>query len=239
MANEETKTRETETEAGSQDALEEQDVDSKEGEGEGQYGPALIALLSDPDINAVLQAKRAQKGVRVVVGEDGEVQGEEEEEGEGEEDEELTLDEDEKKAIDRLAKILDRKLKPFGERLSSLEGLAQTVQRDGIQKEVSSVKKKYPDLDKYRKVMAKLADKLPGANVEELYLIAKARAGELAVQETSTFSEKPTESRIERKRKSGGQERKEQKEKEREAKAGSRGFRTALQEVLEDMEFDI
>lgn len=211
----------------------EDQAESADDADKSRYGPALMAMLSDREINQVIQAKKNNQTVRVVVEDDDDAvsdDGEDDDEAGEEEDTEV---EDgtttRKQLIDGVLKAIDKKLKPFSDRLEMIEGLADEVQKGSIQREVAEVKGKHEDFEKYHKAMSALSKQIPGLRVEEYYLLAKARAGDLALEKPSTFSEKPTGARTRI-------DRNARKEREGSMKRGSRGFKTRLHDVLDEMD---
>lgn len=199
-----------------------------------RYGPVLMSLLSDAEVNQVIQAKKNNQSVRVIVGDDDDaVSDEGEESDEVGEDEEVEVDEGattRKQLIDGVLKAIDKKFKPLTDRLDGLEDLAETIQKGTIQKEVAAVKSKHEDFNQYSKAMSILSKEIPGLRVQEYYLIAKARAGKLNIEKPSTFSEKPTGGRT-RITREGRKERSDEP-----VKRGSRGFKMMLHDVLDDMD---
>lgn len=199
-----------------------------------RYGPVLMSLLSDAEVNQVIQAKKNNQSVRVVVGDDDDaVSDEGEVSDEVGEDEEVAIDEGtttRKQLIDGVLKAIDKKFKPLTDRLEGLEDLAETIQKGTIQKEVADVKAKHEDFTQYSKAMSILSKEVPGLKVQEYYLLAKARAGKLSIEKPSTFSEKPTAGRTRISREA-------RKERTGEpVRRGSRGFKMMLHDVLDEMD---
>lgn len=149
----------------------------------------LAGIVSDPDVAAVLAAKRANKVVKVSTDEE-EVEVETEDEGEstdGGEGEEEHSDE-----VRQVIAVLKAQLKPVTERLENLEGVAQNYQRQAANVQINEVSSRYKDFEKYRKSMAELSESHPGLGVEELYILAKHKADDLVIVQPSTESERPT-----------------------------------------------
>lgn len=150
----------------------------------------LMSMISDPDIQAILAARRENRDVEVVskdsVSKTPEKDLVEEDDLEG-------FDDEVKKIVKILDKKISSKIEPLVEKLSTLESLAKTFQGKDIDDQISSVKSKHPDFDKYRTEMAALArNEGAGLPVGELFLLAKHRAGDLKFVEESTHSERPT-----------------------------------------------
>lgn len=189
----------------------------------------LLGLMSDPDIQEVLNARREKRAIKVVA--DGqETSGETEAEAADAEEEEAEiegLDDDVKKIVKLLGKKVDKSIGPITERLAAIEELAQGYQRQAVDGQVKTVASKYKDFDKYRKQMAQIVREIPGASVEELFLLAKHRAGDLSLVEPSTHSERPTPT----------PRRTASKDKKVGARRGRKGFQSTLIDALERIDF--
>ena len=133
----------------------------------------------------VITVTRAGKAVTVA---------EEVEEKEEEEVEEKVCEDDPlRETLSRIGKMIDKKLSPFTERLTSIEDIADTVQKKDVNDQIKAVRDKHEDFDTYKEKMLTLAQDNTGLNVEELYILARTRAGKLDLSDPSTFSEKPTD----------------------------------------------
>ena len=190
-----------------------------------EQNQALNALMADPEVQEVIRLKRAGKPVAV-----SEKADKEEETA----DEEDAIDDDDpaKEVLHRFAKIIDKKLSPISERLSSIEGLADDVRRQGVDSQVKTLREAHEDFDKYRDQMMVLAKDNTGLDVEELYMLARKRAGKLDLTTASTFSEKPTTQTVHRKgikrvAKASGRQR------------GRQGFQKILAKALDVLELDM
>lgn len=175
----------TEVPAETAAAAEDQDLESFD------QNRFLVNMVSDPEIQEILAARRDGRDVRVV-SEDKkppavapepvaeEILGEE-------------IDDDTKKLINLFDKKISSKLDPLIEKVGNLEHLAQGMEKKAFSDQIAQISSKHPDFNKYRKQMAKLARaEGAGLGVEELFILSKHRAGELNVTEPSTHSEKPT-----------------------------------------------
>lgn len=158
---------------------------------EGEASKALVELLADPQIAEIVAARRAGRGVNIVDVESAEA---EPDEVPAMADDELEdLDPEMRKVVRVLTAHMTNSINPLKDKVSALEALASTMQQTAVSDQISEVEKKHKDFDKYRADMAKLARaEGSGLGIEELYLITKARAGDLNVTDPSTDSEKPT-----------------------------------------------
>lgn len=178
-------------------------------------------ILSDPDVQALLQRKQAGKQVRI-----------EEVEPEGDLDsiwEEFTIDKEEgkdegveedfpdmndpqvvvKQAVQATAKMFKEKMTPhLQQKFKSLEEKVdlllqghQTNVVNDVRKQVEDAAKKYPDFHLYNKEILELGKQTEGRlSPEELYLIASKRYKKEAppkekveTEKPSSFSHSPTE----------------------------------------------
>ena len=91
--------------------------------------------------------------------------------------------------VDAKIGSLRNELKP------TLESVASAAQRDQslrVQQEIKACADKHPDFDEMRLLMAKVNETVQGATVEELYMLAKVRAGTPAVPQKEIQTERPT-----------------------------------------------
>lgn len=153
-------------------------------------GKALIELLADPQVAAILAARKAGEPVEVVRTRANEpVESEPIMNAEELED----LDPDVRKVMDALTKHITSSIEPLREKVGALENIASTYQQNIVGQQIKTVESQHKDFDKYRPAMAELSrNEGAGLGVEELYLIAKSRAGDLTLTNPSTDSEKPT-----------------------------------------------
>lgn len=196
---------------------------------------AVMSILNDEDVQKVVALKRAGKGVNV-----GELEGNKDDANEKEKDEveeepdpiSLLPDSDPKKAqLQAISSLVDKKLgkaqeyiKSLEERLERAEGVAGQVVAKEVNDQITKVAGKYQDFKEHRSAMTLLAKSLPGLNVEELYLVAKQRAGKLKLAaQGTTDSERPTSQPRNNSTKRGGQPVRPQ---------GRRGFNEILADAL-------
>lgn len=176
-------------------------------------------LLQDPAIRAAIEAKAR-----------GEAPKSEPKEEESDLTKDLPEDDPARKVFERLDKYLsqklDSKLKVLDDRIKSIEGVATEVQRRDVMDQVTKARSKYKDFDHYKSSMLQLSASFPGLNVEDLYLLAKSRAGKLRLAEAATFSEKPTSqpTRV-----------KPKPQKPADRPRGRRGFNEILGEALQGL----
>lgn len=187
----------------------------------------LATMVSDPDIQAVLAARRTGRSVKVV--DEPLEPTEEPKEDEVITDESLEgFDDDIKKVVGLLGKQIDSKLTPITDKLTALEHIAQGYEKQAVDNQIGVASKKHPDFDKYRSQMAELARGAgSGLAVEELYLLSKHRAGDLKTVLESTHSEQPTPTP---RRKGVGSTLKEN------SKPSRRGFQARLADALDNLD---
>ena len=151
----------------------------------------LMGLLADPQVQQVVKAR--QEGRQVRVSDDDEPQEKTTDKNFTLED---TLDEEIPDEVLPVIRAVESKLtgvlEPLTQRLSMLEDTASQYQKNLVDQQVATAKAKYPDFDQHRTTMAALARENPSLPIDELYLIARARSGNLHLAQTSTASEKPT-----------------------------------------------
>lgn len=187
----------------------------------------LATMVSDPDIQAILAARRAGKSVQVVEASAPTIE-------EPQKEEVITeatmeeFDDDMKKVVGLLGKQIDSKLTPITDKLNALESIAQAYEKQAVDNQIGAISKKHADFDKYRSQMADLARGAgSGLPVEELYILSKHRAGDLKTVVESTHSEQPTPTP---RRKGVGSTLKEN------SKPSRRAFQTSLADALENLE---
>ena len=155
----------------------------------------VLSLLADPEIAAVVAARRAGKSVKVSLAEEAV---EEQPDPTEELVRDLPEDDPTRGLLEKLDKLIDAKLggqlKSLGERLKSVEEVGQKVAVKEVTDQVAAVRAKNKDFDRYKEEMLKISAKHPGLGVEDLYVLAKSRAGELRQVEAVTETEKPTSS---------------------------------------------
>lgn len=168
-----------------------EDTDSRKPVAEGEASKALVELLADPQIAEIVAARRAGRGVNIVDVESAEAVPDEV--PVMAENELEDLDPEMRKVVQLLTTHMTNSINPLKEKVTALESLASTMQQTAVTDQIAEVEKKHKDFGKYRAEMAALARaEGSGLGIEELYLITKARAGDLNVTDPSTDSEKPT-----------------------------------------------
>lgn len=154
----------------------------------------VAELLSDPDIRAVIENKRAGKTIRIV--EATEDENPEDTDEDPDPIDSLPDEDPKKELLKAVADLIDRRagrtLKEIDNRLRSVEGFATTNQAKEIKNDIAAARTKYADFDQYSKKMVELAKTHDKLGVEELYVLAKMKAGKLELTKSSTFSEKPS-----------------------------------------------
>jgi len=162
---------------------------------EGDGGRLLASMVADPEIQAILAARREGREVNVVdrvAADNGSVA--EEESRVSELDKELEgLDEDTQQIVRVLDKHLTSRLAPVTEELGILRKLADNFEQKAVNDQIEELASKHPDFPKYRAKMAEISRaEGKGLGIEELLLLAKHRAGDIDLQGPSTSSERPT-----------------------------------------------
>ena len=86
--------------------------------------------------------------------------------------------------------IVGEALKPIQEAVNFLIDQAKVSNRNAVARTVEDAIKKYPDLPKYKDTMIEIQQANPNLGVEDLYHLAKARAGH--IDPAVTQAERPT-----------------------------------------------
>lgn len=150
----------------------------------------MLAVLGDPDVRKVLEAKRTGRKIEVVEPQAAEP------EPEPNPLADLPEDDPVRGTLEKITQLVDAKLQkalgPLAERLEQVSGVADEVKRRDVTDQVTAAKSKYKDLPQYRDAMVKLSEAHPGLSVEDLYLLSKNRAGKLRLVENVTETEKPS-----------------------------------------------
>ena len=177
----------------------------------------LDQMMADPDVQRVLDLKRSGKAVKI------------DEQTEPEEKSEFDVDPDDPAAelLKKIGGMMDNKLGKIADRLQLVEGIAQRAQNNEVNSEIDRAKTKHRDFDTYKDSMVKMSNENPGLNVEELYTMAKMRAGKLDIVQPSTFSEKGTTQPRRMLKKAGSQ-----------TPRGRQGFNKIVQAALEGLDLD-
>lgn len=138
----------------------------------------IAQLTADPEIRAILEARQTGRKIKVV-------EESEEAEAEAEVDPEKLEDMSRSDLLKVLRKQIAGDLKkdlaaivdPLKQQLDGVTQLANKQQAEKVKKEVSRLREKFSDFDVYGKPMLELNKENPGLSTEELYLLAKRRAG--------------------------------------------------------------
>lgn len=183
----------------------------------------LLAVASDPQMQAVVQARMDGRKIKIV---DDESEPEPEPSA-AEESELEDVDDDLKKVIGVLDKRMSAKLEPLLEQVGGLQQLADGFQKQTVNSQIKDVSKRHKDFAKHRPAMAELAaGRGKGLSVEELYALAKLQAGELPLTEPSTHSERPTPT----------PRKKPESSKKAEPRRGRKGWNIALADALSNLD---
>lgn len=157
-----------------------------------EQNSALLTLMADEDVRAVVEAKRSGRKVRVSPADEPEA------EPEPEPSIASDLDENDpvRQTLERVDTLIKVRLKAANDsinaRLAGLEGLGNEIKRKDVTSQVDVARSKFKDLDQYKDAMVTLSRENPTLSVEDLYVLSKSRAGKLRQAEQTTFSEKPT-----------------------------------------------
>lgn len=153
----------------------------------------LNLLLADKDIQRLITLK--QQGKVVSIEEDkgpDNPPAEEEDLDDGLDDEERVTLKKEQKVDERLARIVKEDLGPLIERIVGLEGLAQKVEASDVAEDVEAARKKFSDFDDFAQPILELHKKMPGASVEQLYVMAKVEGNSPIEPQRGLESEPPS-----------------------------------------------
>jgi len=170
---------------------------SQEEQSQDQSAQLLVQMVSDPQIQEILAARREGREIQVVAQQQQqteEVKKVEDTQETFEKQLELSdFDPDVKKAIELLDERISAKFGPLVDKVGALESVAAAYEQRAVGDQITAIAKKHPDFEKYRKDMALLArNEGAGLGVEELLLLVKHRAGDLSLTDPSTESERPT-----------------------------------------------
>lgn len=181
----------------------------------------VAKLMADPDVRALLEAKQAGRKVKLVA----------DDVAPPEEDEPDFNNMSNTDLVKHLGKVVVRAASEAAEkRMAGMEGqltevmrYIQTSETTGVQKQIETMKAKFPDFDNLRKTMAEINRATPGHSVEELYVLAKVREGGLEGLQSGLGSERPTGSTARPPRK---------QQRKVPLPTGRRGFAALLDEAL-------
>jgi len=130
----------------------------------------LTRLLADPDVRAVLEAKKNPKKDNTRI----------EEEEESQEDYDKMSNKDLVQNIVKkfgivLQGVVDEKLAPLNQKLSAVEGSLGNDQQEKAKKAVLKARRRFSDFDRFVPEMKEILKVNPGLDVKELYYLAKLR----------------------------------------------------------------
>lgn len=155
----------------------------------------MLALMNDPDIHAVIQARRAGKQVKVVEAvEETTTEPEPEDLTTGLEDTDPVKPTLQKigSHIDKRVSARDAEIDQLKAKVAELSQIADVVRERDVTDQITKVSSKFKDFKDFRDPMIKLSGQYPGLSVEDLYVLAKSRSGKLKLVEQGTFTERPT-----------------------------------------------
>ncbi len=180
------------SEAGGKTGLEER-ITRMESEGQAQN--MLTRLMTDPDVQRVLQAKQNGKPLKISEGEET-APAEREEEIDAEKLNEMSNSEFLGVVLKKMEKVvgstIPKVMKPFEDKLASVEGFLESKEKKGIQERIQKMAKDLPDFQRLRPVMKEINDHTPGLELDELYFLARKRSGLPLAPDRSASSERPT-----------------------------------------------
>jgi hypothetical protein len=165
----------------------------------------MTQLLADPNLRAVIEAQRAGKKIKIIP-----LNSEGEEEGGDSSDsgaaKTLPVDLDSMSPAELTQHIIKEarrqapkpKEDPVVTQLQQqVAALTQHIQQENAKKvdsEVQSVMAKYPDFDEHKPAMLQISQENPGLKVQELYTLAKMRAGQSISEPLDVMTERPVSS---------------------------------------------
>jgi hypothetical protein len=151
----------------------------------------IAGMMSDPEIQAVIAARREGRDVQVTDRKPKEPEPPQRKKLSEEIGDDDEVDPTIKRVLDLIEQRVDSTVAPLSEKLAGLEEMASGFQRQTVNQQIEKAAAKYNDFDKYRGEMAKIARETPGLSMDELYLIAKSRANDLNFAQPSTETERP------------------------------------------------
>lgn len=159
-------------------------------------------LMKDPEIFSILRARQSGKRVKIVEEGAEPPASSAPQQSDGLDGiDETTLEGMSKKemvglVLKSVTKQLDNFFKqqsqPIVDRLGQLENTASSFAQERTQQAVQQVAQKYPDFWDFKDPMIQLSQKHPTMDAEELYLMAKVRAGKFVPKTSRTSTERPT-----------------------------------------------
>ncbi len=152
----------------------------------------LSSLIADPDVRNLLRAKQNGDPVQVLVGDEKDPDPDKK----GKNLDEMSRSELAEHIIQESAKaskeVIQEGLGPVNDTLASLNDDKQEARKTELAKEVTTTRKKFEDFNEYQEAIAGLHETNPTLTVEELYYVAKQRAGKDITEKVNPASEKPS-----------------------------------------------
>jgi hypothetical protein len=143
------------------------------------------AVLSDPDVLAILNAKQKGQKVRVAVGEESQARVvEQAKPGQG------SLDDSTDKIVKAFTTIFEPRLAALEKDVAVARGKVDSDIKVTVTEQIAKAKKEHSDFETLRPKMLEINDQLPGMSIEELYTIAKIR-GAVSSAPAAIESERP------------------------------------------------
>ncbi len=153
----------------------------------------LVGIVSDPEVAQILAARRDGRAVKIVDVTETPEPDPIPDKLEIPEDALDDLDPGIKSVVESISKHIDARLTPLSAQVAKLQGLADQMQTKVVEDQIGTISGKHKDFEKYRTEMARLSRaEGSGLAVEQLYVLAKLKDGELNLTEPSPHSEKPT-----------------------------------------------
>jgi hypothetical protein len=226
MAKEDEKTDGEETSTDLEKKLSQLSEDVKGAVENAREQSVLAQLMANPQVREAILA--AQQGKRVKVVEEGGTPPQPKAPPVPDKDpEDMTNAEIlalvQKQTAATVSEVVAPQLQPLMDQLKAIQASTEQQMVEKAKGQVQAAEAKYPDFGKHRETMVKINRENPNLSVEELYMLAKVRAGE-PLTPPKTSSERPTSSTA----RVGG--------KVKARPPGLVGFNEALQEALSSLE---
>jgi len=176
-------------------------------------------LMADPQIRQIMEARKSGKNIQLVP--EGQENKEPDPEPEWEDLDNKGLVKELLKRIPSVVQqTLEKSVNPLQDQFAGLKNYVEAQEEAKAKEQLDALSKKYPDFESMKPTMGGILKDNPGLSFEELYKVAKIRAG---VPLGNTSSEKPTTE-------SARLPRKNRKEP---LPSGRKGFEQLLDEALE------
>jgi len=179
-----------------QDKLDKLSSDIKTSRGENEAVQQLAKLAANPLIRQILKAEEDGKTLKLVdAAESQSLLPKEDGDDTPVDLEELTRAElvkfTAKQTVKIIAPLFEKKISELSDSITPLRDSIMASASDKMADSIAEVKKRYPDFEDHRKAMSQIhSETRGGLSVEELYFMAKSRAGTLFTK-TGSLSEKP------------------------------------------------